>query len=375
MNWTLLPANRLTDHAARWQSLNDAVGASPLLAPEFVLPLIEEFGTGRELLALCERDGVVNAMAILTPRGRGVWDTFQPSQAPIGLWLHRPGSDLSVLLSTLMRALPGFPLVVGLTQLDPELTARPAPETRLRLMDYVLTARVALSGTFEEYWNARGKNLRQNMKKQRNKLEKEGVGTRLECNTAPQDVAGALADYGRLESAGWKAEIGTAIHPDNAQGRFYQRMLEGFARRGAARLYRYYFNDRVVAMDLCVEGPDHIVILKTTYDESIKDGTSPAFLLRQEQCEQLFGERRLARIEFYGKVMDWHLKWTGDARMLYHVSCYRFGALASLHERLRPVATVPVASASAATLPAASSAASSAAAVPVALGQSSDNRG
>ena len=348
MTWTLQPASQFAAFASRWQALNVACNASPLLAPEFVAPLLTEFGTGRELIACHERDGAVQALAILTPRGRGIWETFQPSQAPIGIWLHRPEEDLAVLLSSLMRKLPGFSLVLGLTQLDPDLAARPAVDARLRMIDYVQTAHVPLAGTFDEYWNARGKNLRQNMKKQRNKLEKEGVVTRLECSTAPQDVAAALADYGRLESAGWKAEIGTAIHPDNAQGRFYQAMLEAFATRGAARMYRYWFNDRVVAMDLCIEGADHIVILKTTYDESIKDGSSPAFLLRQEECEQLFGEQRLARIEFYGKVMDWHLKWTNAVRMLYHLNCYRFGALASLHGRLKAAPAAPASASTAA---------------------------
>ena len=354
MTWTLVPATQFAAYAERWQELNDANGASPLLAPDFVRPLLAQFGTGGELLACCEIVGKVQALAIVTPRGRGAWETFQPSQAPIGLWLHRPGCNLQAMLAALLRKLPGFPLVLGLTQLDPELTPHPAAASRLRQIDYVATARVTLTGSFEDYWNARGKNLRQNMKKQRNKLEKEGVTTRLECSTAPQDVAAALADYGRLESAGWKADIGTAIHPDNAQGRFYQAMLEGFARRGAARLYRYWFNDRVVAMDLCIEGGDHIVILKTTYDESIKDGSSPAFLLRQEECEQLFAEQRLKRIEFYGKVMDWHLKWTGEVRTLYHLNCYRFGVLARLHERLRPppvAAVADVAAAAAADTP------------------------
>ena len=151
-----------------------------------------------------------------------------------------------------------------------------------------------------------------------------------------------LADYGRLESAGWKADIGTAIHPDNGQGRFYQSVLESFCRRGAARMYRYWFNDRVVAMDLCIEGGDHLVILKTTYDESIKDGSSPAFLLRQDQFEQIFTEARFKAIEFYGKVMDWHLKWTGEVRTLFHVNAYRFDSLAYLHARRKaPVLAAP----------------------------------
>ncbi|MBC7584826.1 MAG: GNAT family N-acetyltransferase [Tardiphaga sp.] len=333
MSWTLKPASYFADFADRWQALNADTLASPLLALDWVRPLLREFGSARELVACHEQDGQVTAMAILTPRGRGAWETFQPSQAPIGLWMHRPGVAIAPLTASLMRALPGFPLVLGLTQLDPDLTARPADAGRVRTLDYVQTARVTLAGSFEEYWAARGKNLRQNMKKQRNKLDKEGISTHLQCSTVPDDVAGVLADYGRLESAGWKADIGTAIHPDNAQGRFYQSMLEAFARRGAARMYRYWFGDRVVAMDLCIEGGDHLVILKTTYDESIKDGSSPAFLLRQDQFEQIFNEGRFRAIEFYGKVMDWHLKWTSEVRMLYHVNAYRFEGLAYLHGR------------------------------------------
>ncbi|MDB5772196.1 MAG: family N-acetyltransferase, partial [Burkholderia sp.] len=282
MNWTFYPARQFPELQSRWQSLNHDGVASPLLHEEFVLPLLKEFGSGGELVACCEHNGVAQAMAILAPRGRGVWETFQPSQAPIGMWLQRIDADCSQLLAALTRKLPGFPLMLGVTQQDPQLFPRPKDEASLKTLDYIQTARVTLQGSFDDYWNARGKNLRQNMKKQRNKLEKEGVVTRLQLCTAPEDVAQALADYGKLESAGWKAQLGTAIHPENAQGRFYQTMLEAFCRRGAGCIYRYWYNDEIVAMDLCIEGDGTLIILKTTYDESIKDGTSPAFLLRQE---------------------------------------------------------------------------------------------
>ena len=106
---------------------------------------------------------------------------------------------------------------------------------------------------------------------------------------------------------------GTAIHPDNEQGRFYRAMLEAFCSAGAGRIYRYRFGDRVVAIDLCIEGGGALVILKTTYDESIKT-ISPAFLMREESFRGLFGERRLKRIEFFGKLMEWHTRWTDDIR-------------------------------------------------------------
>ena len=94
---------------------------------------------------------------------------------------------------------------------------------------------------------------RKNTRKQRNKLEAEGLGTTLECITTADGVAAALADYGRLESAGWKADMGTAIHPDNDQGRFYRLMFEGFCAQGRGRIYRYRFGEQVVAMDLCID--------------------------------------------------------------------------------------------------------------------------
>jgi hypothetical protein len=136
-------------------------------------------------------------------------------------------------------------------------------------------------------------------------------------------MAQAVEDYGRLESAGWKAAGGTAVSPDNAQGRFYRTMLEAFCRAGRGRVYRYWFGERVVAIDLCIEGGGALVILKTTYDESIKT-ISPASLMRQEAFRSLFDERRLTRIEFYGRLMEWHTRWTNDVRTMYHVNYFRW---------------------------------------------------
>ena len=67
--------------------------------------------------------------------------------------------------------------------------------------------------------------------------------------------------------------------------------------------YRYWFDDKVVAMDLCIQDDVAIVILKTTYDESYKV-VSPSTLMRHDQFQQLFDERAFPRIEFFGKVME-----------------------------------------------------------------------
>ena len=181
---------------------------------------------------------------------------------------------------------------------------------------------------------ARGKNLRHNMKRQRARLEKEGVKTRLEVLTAREDMEQAVTDYGLLESAGWKAAGNTAIAAGNVQGRFYRSMLEAFAAQGKARVYQYRFNERIVAMDLCIVGGGALIILKTTYDEAYK-AVSPAFLMREQAFRQLFEKKEVDRIEFYGKVMEWHTRWTDEVRTMYHVNRYRWPAISATRRLVR----------------------------------------
>lgn len=335
MNWTLLPASRFDGQAARWDALRASGPGAPMLAADFAAALLAAFGRGDELLAVCEDDAGVLAMALLAPHGRAGWATFQPPQAPLGLWLQRPGADLEALLAGLVAALPGAALVVGLTQCDPFLVPRPADGGRMRAIDYIDTARISVTGGFDAWWAGRGKNLRANLKKQRSRLAAAGTATRLEVMRDPAAMAAAIADYGRLESTGWKGREGTAVAPDNAQGRFYRDMLERFCRRGAGSVYRYRFDDRIVAMDLCIEDAGCIVVLKTAYDESIPSQYSPALLMREEACRELFDRGAVQRIEFYGKVMEWHTRWTDEVRTLYHVNHYRWPLLLRLHDALR----------------------------------------
>jgi CelD/BcsL family acetyltransferase involved in cellulose biosynthesis len=332
--WTLHCVARFASVAPAWDALCAQSGALPFLRSDFLLPALAEFGTGRELLGVCGNAAEPVAMGLFGRRRVGAWETFQPAQLPLGALVARNGPDLADLARALVPALPQLALTVAITQQDPAIRPRPSDAPTLGTLDYVDTARVAVEGAFDAYWAARGKNLRQNVRKQLAKLEQDGIAPRLDCVTHSQGVAEAIEQYGRLESAGWKAKAGTAIGPDNAQGHFYRGVFEAFCARGAARIYRCWFGDRVVAIDLClIDGPV-LVVLKTTYDESLRM-VSPASLLRYAYFRTLFDEGVIRRIEFYGKVMDWHLRWTSDVRTLYHVNAYRWPWVQRLHARSR----------------------------------------
>ena len=68
--------------------------------------------------------------------------------------------------------------------------------------DYIETGWIDIAGTFDDYWAQRGKNLRSNMRKQRNKLGAESVRAELLEWRGVQDMRPAIARYGALESAG-----------------------------------------------------------------------------------------------------------------------------------------------------------------------------
>lgn len=335
MSWALFPAADFGALRTRWEQLHAMGPASPLLAFEFVQALLNAFGSGREVLACLAQEGEPRAMMVLTQTRRAMWETFQPAQAPVGLWLAKPGVDMAAVIPRLFSTLPGLALGLGLSELDPELTPRPVDGPAVSTLDYIQTARISIDRPFDAYWEGRGKNLRVNLRKQRTRLQADGTPTQLTVVRDADGMAQAVADYARLECAGWKGAQGTAVRADDAQGRFYRTMLEAFAARGAASVYRYAIGDELAAMDLCIEGGGVIVILKTAYDERFGAQLSPALLMREEATRLLFDQAQFERIEFYGRVMEWHTRWTEETRTLYHANFYRWPLAARLHRLMQ----------------------------------------
>ncbi|MHC4067891.1 MAG: GNAT family N-acetyltransferase, partial [Planctomycetota bacterium] len=294
---------------------------------------VKIFGKGTEIIAIKGNANRPEAIGIFSPSGWGSWQTFQPANVPLGPWLSGSGASLESQLLSLRKALPGVALLVGLSQLDPMFVPRPQETDRLKTLDYIKTARIRLNGSYEDYWKNRGKNLRHNMKRQRHRLSREGVHPRLEILSAKKDIGRAVADYAAMETRGWKGQAGSAVRWGDAQAHFYVTMLEGFAAKGEAFAYRFLYDDRMVAMDICLKRNGCLIVLKTAHDESCQ-GTSPAQLMRHEVMQEGFRTGEITTIEFYGPAQDWHRRWTDDLRTLYHVNCYRWSGLAALKAQL-----------------------------------------
>ena len=326
-----LPVSEFASVASAWDAINQEYYNHPLLESQFIGTAVEYLGTGNETIAICGNSKRPDAIAIFAPKQLGRRSTFQPSQSPLGALITVPGLNPSNLKEQLFELLPASCQNISITQQDPDLVPRPESHPTVDTLDYIKTARITVDSSFDDYWAKRGKNLRHNMKRQRNRLEREGTSQNLEILKRPEDMRMGVQSYGELESRGWKSQGGSAVHLDNDQGRFYAALLENYATSGNARIYRYFYNEKLSAVDLCIFNNSTLVILKTTYDEAERT-SSPALLMRHAYFPEIFDRRLVKRIEFYGKVMDWHTKWSDEVRMLYHINAYRSTAAAKIHK-------------------------------------------
>jgi CelD/BcsL family acetyltransferase involved in cellulose biosynthesis len=336
MSWRFEPAApSFKANRELWDSFNRAGGNHILLDSGFVSPLLQHFG-GDDVVLGSNANSSDPGAALFVARGKGRWETFQPSQAPIGMFLLGAADSAGDTLQRLTRKLPGYALELSVLQQDPDYSSVHIEQNRpgLERVDYIQTARITMSGTFEEYWKERGSNLRHNLARRRRRMaEKNKIGV-LIARRAPSEVEDAIREYGRLESAGWKAENGTAVNLDNAQGRFYRDVFEHFCARDEAVIYQFVVDGSVVASDLCLVRNGMMIVLKTAYDESFNE-FSPALMMREDIMKQLFEQGQIRVVEFYGRVMEWHTRWTGEVRTLYHVNCLRHLWVAPLKEFAR----------------------------------------
>jgi hypothetical protein len=324
LSWIIRSAlDEFNKFAYHWDRLNRECENHLLLDSVFVGGLVKYFASKYTLVAISQ-DPRRPGMALIEPSKFGCWRTFTPSQSIIGLIQLGNGTDQHGQIQSLMGELPGYALSFSITQQDPEILARVnvVENNTIECVEYMQTVRLTLSGTFEEYWKGRSKNLTHNLSRQRRRLADQNSRLELVTYRDPIDMPNCVARYGTMESAGWKAQEGTAIAPDNDQGLFYRQIMEAFCGRGEGVVYELVLDGKTIASDLCLERNGTLIILKTTYDESL-NGISPGLLMHQSIVEALYQDGRIAVIEFYGRVRDWHTKWTGEVRAMHHLNIYR----------------------------------------------------
>lgn len=310
----------LGDFAAEWDSLNHRLtGGHPMFDSRFVECLLRHFGRGDEILLRgTKAEDTLALMSILHRDRRGSWSSFLPSQTQVGLHL----ADGAIDPHRFFKCLPGVSLRINLLCQDPWFSpTRDSIARPCKSQHHALTMGIDLRGSFDEYWQSRSKKLASNLRRYRARVEQAGLEPRMLIFEGPHEMADAVARYGRLESAGWKAQQGTAVSEDNAQGAFYRDLLESFAATGQATVYEYWIGERLAASRLTIRNDKMLIMLKTAFDESMSEFAAGRLLLH-EVIREAFRVLPGGRIEFYTHATVDQLAWATDRRHIDHFTLY-----------------------------------------------------
>jgi len=317
-----------------WDALNVAHHADhPVLRSTLIALLAEHFGAPQLRFATYRVASEAQAMALVEPDGFGRWVVFCPSQAPLAAVVGNAALGLQPFRD-LLGKLSLTSLRLQVPHQDPMFWTWDIRAQGVEWDVWGRTISVVANTGFDDYWNARPSDLRQNLRRYRRRAEQDGLALRETNCSQPGDVAAAVDRYGLLESGGWKGREGTALHPENQQGRFYRALLTAFANEGRARVFELYASgDRLIASRMLISGPGMHVMLKTTYDEAFSRNSVGRILL-QHTLSVLLGESA-RRVEFYTQANDDMLSWASESREIGAVGILRNRGAATVLRAVR----------------------------------------
>lgn len=316
-----------------WDRLNAELYASnPYFDSNFIEPLLACFATGKERLCIHRGGADIDGLVIVSPCHLAKWSLFLPDQVQIAPILLRYPENLKSLL----YSLHGFSLGLDLPCQDPmcspiqdalqDLLWKPVPHAH--------TINVSLDGNFDEYLASRSKGFRYNIKRRFKKVKEAGLAIRIERVTEPEEIQAAVSRFGSIETMGWKGASGTAVHADNVQGQFYTGVLKNFAELGKACIYELYFDDTLVAMELCIASSQMLILLKTTHDES-QSSFAPGRLLLYLLLEDQFLTKQVKKVEFYTNADINELAWATHDRWINHYLLFRNGYIRLFYKEIK----------------------------------------
>lgn len=292
-----------------------------------VLPLIREVGTLGGVPARKLR----SAGNVHTCRYDLVHGKTGAEEAIAAIWLalsETPGWDLLE-----MRSVPRGGAAGRLCRLAK------AQGSRVRVKRAPSSPYVTLSGVAGAYdavlQRVDGK-FRANLRRRRRKLEAKGPVSLLRTGKADAQ----LERFYRLERQGWKGKEASAIACSPETRTFYDEVATEAERCGELSLYSLQCGDAPVAMQLGLTRHHRYFILKTAYDESLRD-CSPGQLLTQEVFRDLTAHD-CVELDFLGISMDWKQDWA--PRLRSHANWYVFrGGAGRVLEALRFHVLPPIA--------------------------------
>jgi CelD/BcsL family acetyltransferase involved in cellulose biosynthesis len=314
---------RLEALEPEWRALHAEAGASPFLAPEWLLPFHRRFAARRALRVLEARGpgGRLDGLALLASRG-GLPGATRWHLLGNGL---TGADDLDLLVRpdvpAARTALAGALLGAGLDALDLEDLRCGSPTVAaLRAAAAERGARVAVTrrfacpgfavrGRFEEHL---ARIRRRETYGRRVRWLAKQDGFRIEVTTSPAEAAGAMDDVLRLHRLRWTAEGGSYGIPPGPVEDFHREVAPLLAARGWLRIYRLFVGRTSVAAVYGLEVGKTFFYYQSGYDPEWS-ARSPGVVLTGRTVEDAYA-RGLAYYDFLRGEEAYKLDWAADRR-------------------------------------------------------------
>lgn len=307
----------LTAHERAWWRLaREAPGPSPLRTPTwFLAHLAHKLDPGQRWRVVVAYDG---------PRLAGVLPVVEVAPRTLGLRRSRwrvpdeyAAEAGDPLLDRGMEAQTLHALGLGLAQSAPgclgvelgRVRAESATARAVRRLEPDgVGSEIAIAGTPEAWLRAISENLRVNMRKAANRLEREHPGGLRTQFLAGAEASPALLDaFALLEDRGWKGAEGGALARAPAKLALYRTLVSGWAEAGVLEWHVLRLEGRIVALHMAVRLGRTLSLLRICYDEALAKHM-PGNLLIKAMAEREHADGRADAIDFL-QSQAWNQQW------------------------------------------------------------------
>ena len=238
---------RLLDFQAEWSAFAQSTpGITPFQLPDWLITWWRHFGSGRlHVLVFRENEnltGVVpcflhqwNGLRQMTLIGSGISDYLDPLIAP---------QHAATLIERLRIHLEGNSDWDICNWQDLSLQT-PLKAIASEIIEETPCSEIPLTGTFDQYWSARSKSLRQNVRRDRLKAEVQGA-LHFEVRRAldPETMSALI----ELHAARWRRHGESGMIEENHSAAFIEEVAQEFAARDRLRIFVLHFRTRIAAV-------------------------------------------------------------------------------------------------------------------------------
>jgi CelD/BcsL family acetyltransferase involved in cellulose biosynthesis len=315
----------LDEHADVWDALAAAAPAlSPMLSHAWVAPFLQHNVQApqgwRCLFAYAGDDliGVLPVIRIVTPLPGTRLKAAFGAETRSGYALLAAGREreaLAALLGHLSSVEPRYLWLrfCGIRDGAAILSAEQPVTVRVATMRAALHKGSAtgsvlpVRGGFENYESGLGTNFRRNLRKARNRCERDHQASYRFIEGHEAGDPAVLQRFLDLEVTGWKGAAGTAVASNRHMVDFYTDASQRMSKRGWLEWHFLELDGALAAAHLAVRIGRSLVLVKIAYDEAYAR-LGPGNLLFRELAVRVFADEGVDEVNCL-TTMQWHQNW------------------------------------------------------------------